>query len=218
MLLTFAGVIGAVFLARSAPDETQSTGLLVFSVIVTLLFEALLLGIAWAFTAHRFGGGFATLGWRARPIASWIATTVLVVVGAFITLGLYSAVTSLPGLHAFAPESNVPNDLFKNRVTLIPTILITVVARTAGPEETFFRGFLFDGLRGELGFAGAATASGVLFALAHASPTLIIPFTVIGVLFAFAYRRTETLWTNAGAHFLFNLIGVVVALAGQGRS
>jgi len=38
------------------------------------------------------------------------------------------------------------------------------------------------------------------------------PFTTIGVIFAFIYRRTGTLWTNVSAHMVFNLLSVVVTL------
>jgi hypothetical protein len=108
----------------------------------------------------------------------------------------------------------VPSGIFDHAVTVPLAVILTVVAAPV-VEETFFRGFLFNGLRRTLGFSGAASLSGLLFALAHAQGTLIIPFTVIGMIFAWTYRRAGTLWANIGAHCLFNLVSVLLAFAGK---
>ena len=80
-------------------------------------------------------------------------------------------------------------------------------------EETFFRGFVFGGLSKRFSFLGAALMSGFLFALAHGQPTTLIPFTLVGMLFAAGYAYTGSLWTTIAAHFTFNLISFSITLA-----
>jgi len=183
----------------------------------TLVFEIALVGIAVRMTAGRYPGGLALLGWRPRPIVSWLPWSGLAVLLSWGVLLVYSLVTLLPGLDALRPQGDVPKGLFDHAEIVPLATLLTVLAAPVA-EETFFRGFLFAGLRGSLGFAAAATVSGALFALFHASPTLIIPFTVIGVVFAYTYYRTGTLWASVTAHLIFNLVSVAVLLAGHGGS
>ena len=80
-------------------------------------------------------------------------------------------------------------------------------------EETFFRGFVFGGLSKRFSFLGAALISGFLFAIAHMDPTLLIPFTAVGMIFAAGYAYTGSLWTTIAAHFTFNLISLTITLA-----
>lgn len=200
-----------------AQGDSNSAGALLVGVLASLAFELALFGIAAAFTAGAYPGGLELLGWRPRRPGSWLQWTGLALVIAYVALYVYVAITSLPGLHSFAPQQNVPTDLFKHRQTEVLAILLTVVFAPVC-EESFFRGFMFNGLRRRVGTPQAATFSGLLFALAHFQPSLIIPFTIIGVGFAYAYRRTGTLWANVLAHAAFNGLSVVATIGGFGGS
>jgi membrane protease YdiL (CAAX protease family) len=81
-------------------------------------------------------------------------------------------------------------------------------------EETFFRGFLFGGLRGRWGFFAAALASGLLFAVAHIDPLVFIPFTAVGMIFAWGYVYSGSLLASVIAHLLFNSISFGLAVSG----
>lgn len=209
-------VLASVVTAATALQANSTRGELL-SLALTLLFEAAMLGIALSLTTGKWGGAMARLGWRAAPPVRWIGYSAMAVVLAWITLIVYQVIAAALGLSSLQPKSNVPTDLFKHAITLWPAIVLTVLIAPLC-EESFFRGFLFGGLRRRLGFAGAASVSGVLFAVAHASAGLIIPFTVIGVIFAYVYLRSGTLWASATAHFTFNLVSVIVTLATLGRS
>ena len=206
----------ASWLADSPRTATIPAAHALAGIGLTLLFDVALVGIAAVLTIGRFGGGLASLGWRTRPIRMWAPTAAACFAAAWITLGAYWLLTALLGLDPFVPQSNAPTDLFNQPLTLIPSVALIIVAAPLA-EETFFRGFLFRGFLRRLGFAGAATVSGVVFALAHASPSLIIPYTVIGVIFAYGYWRSGTLVSNTAAHLCFNLTSVVITLASLGR-
>jgi len=118
----------------------------------------------------------------------------------------------LSGLTDLTPQSTLPEDVFNNPFALP---LAGVLALVAAPlaEETFFRGFLFPGLRNRWGTLRAALASGLLFALLHFNVGSIVPFTVIGMLLAWAYVVSGSLWMAIGAHFAFNAISFLITVA-----
>jgi membrane protease YdiL (CAAX protease family) len=207
-LFTVVAVVAGAF----GTADGDSAGYILFGLAATVVLEACLFGIAVRFTAGRYPGGLRLLGWRFTSPSEWIGWSGLAVVLAWATLLGYVVLLKALKLDDLVPQSNVPKGVFDHRETVALAVLLTVVAAPI-VEETFFRGFLFGGLRRRLGFAGAATISGALFALAHFSPTLIIPFTLIGVVFAFTYWRTGTLLASITAHMTFNLVSVLGALA-----
>jgi len=187
--------------------------------VILLIGQAVLdlaaVGAAAAFSIgkYRLRPEAWSLTWPPRLRIGWI---LLVLVLCFTALGAYSAITQSLGLDALEPESNVPTELFDSAVVApFAVFLILVVAPLC--EELFFRGFLFHGLWGRIGFWPAALASGSLFALIHVSGRdligLVVPFAIIGTLLAWIVRRTGSLWNSIAVHFLFNLIGLSASLA-----
>jgi membrane protease YdiL (CAAX protease family) len=81
-------------------------------------------------------------------------------------------------------------------------------------EETFFRGFLFPGLRTRLPFWIAASASGLLFGLGHDT---IMPRVAVGVLLAWVRERTGSVWPCIIAHALINTTGFSIGFLRTGR-
>jgi membrane protease YdiL (CAAX protease family) len=122
-------------------------------------------------------------------------------------------VVQLVGAEDLRPQSTLGADVFDNRALVVMAGILAVLAAPVA-EETFFRGFLFGGLVKRLGIFGAALASGFLFSLAHAQPTTLIPFTFVGMMLAWSYVYTGSIWTNIGAHLVFNLISFSISLAG----
>src|SRR5579875_1402937 len=211
--IVFLMLILSISTPIAARMQAESAPFLLTGLVASLCFELVLLIVAVVYTAGAYAGGIALLGWRPRQPGAWLGWTLTALGVAYVALFAYIALTQIPALHWARPQQNVPSDLFHNRVTLVPAIVLTVVVAPVC-EESFFRGFVFNGLRRQLGTPLAATVSGVLFALAHFSPSLIVPFTIIGVGFAYAYRHTGTLLANVTAHAAFNLISVLATLAG----
>jgi len=179
----------------------------------TLLVEAAFLGSAVWFGARRYRRGWDVLGF-CRPLRGWW-TPIGVLFGAYLVLGAYVAIVELAGLGDLAPESTLPEDVFDSPFALP---LAGVLALLAAPlaEETFFRGFLFPGLRNRWGTMRAALASSLLFALLHFNVGSVIPFTVIGMLLAWAYVVSGSLWMAISAHFAFNAISFLITVAAGG--
>jgi membrane protease YdiL (CAAX protease family) len=181
-----------------------------------LALQAALLGAAAWFSVRRYSCGWRALGFRSAIRGGWWVP-VVVVLAAYFTLGVYFMIVELVGLGDLVPESTLPEDFFDNPA-IVPLVGILAVLAAPVAEETFFRGFLFAGLRVRWGTFWAALASGLLFAALHFNLGSIVPFTVIGMLLAWAYVFSGSLWTAIGAHFIFNSVSFGVAVATGGGS
>ncbi|MBI2194273.1 MAG: CPBP family intramembrane metalloprotease [Planctomycetes bacterium] len=71
-------------------------------------------------------------------------------------------------------------------------------------EELFFRGLLYPVLRRRLGVTGAIALSATAFAAMHANLSQILPLFILGVLLAYLFERTRSVWSSITAHAVFN--------------
>ena len=94
----------------------------------------------------------------------------------------------------------------------------TVVLVAPVAEELYFRAFLFRAARPRLGVLAAALLSGALFAVFHANLAVLLPFTLVGALFAWGFEASGSLWTSIVAHFLVNGLGFLATLASLARA
>lgn len=92
-------------------------------------------------------------------------------------------------------------------------VLGAVIAPIA--EETFFRGFLFAGLRKYYSFWIAGGVSALIFAAGHMVPGAILPLCVLGLLFAWLRERTGSIWPSIAMHMLNNALYFGVRFAEQ---
>jgi len=75
-------------------------------------------------------------------------------------------------------------------------------------EETFFRGFLFQGFRAHYGWPVAMLLSSAIFAIAHLDLVALIPTFVLGNVLAYVYHRSNSIWPGVLLHFLVNAFGL----------
>lgn len=78
-------------------------------------------------------------------------------------------------------------------------------------EELFFRGFLFQGFRQRYGWVNGALLSSAVFAFAHLDPVALIPTFILGILLAYMYHRTDSVWIPILLHVLVNGMGLCAA-------
>jgi hypothetical protein len=206
-------VLGIVF---AAVENIRDDAKIAAALGATLALEVAFLGAAAWFSVRRYSCGWQALGFRPAVRGGWWLP-LAVVLGAYFTLVVYSLIVELAGLGELVPQSTLPEDFFDSPAVLP---LMGVLAILAAPiaEETFFRGFLFAGLRAHWGTFWAALASAFLFALLHFDVGSIVPFTVIGMLLAYAYAFSGSLWTSILVHFVFNAIGFLMGVASGGGS
>jgi len=80
-------------------------------------------------------------------------------------------------------------------------------------EELFFRGLIHHGLSGVWSHAPATIASGFIFAAYHLDLGVLIPFTAVGAMYAWAFQESESIWVPICAHFIANTLGFVLYVA-----
>ena len=139
--------------------------------------------------------------------------TVLLMFGvlgaSLISTSIYSGIVEWLGVDELAIPV-VESDIFFDG----PAILLTFQALafiTPMSEELFFRGFIFRGLLTKMGPWWAIAVSALLFSGFHLSVGVLIPIFITGLLLAWLYWKTGSLWAAIGAHAGQN----VLALAAQ---
>jgi membrane protease YdiL (CAAX protease family) len=76
-------------------------------------------------------------------------------------------------------------------------------------EETFFRGFLFQGFRARYGWITGMLLSSAIFAIAHLDIASLIPTFILGNLLAYLYHRTNSIWPGVILHMTVNTFGLL---------
>jgi membrane protease YdiL (CAAX protease family) len=97
----------------------------------------------------------------------------------------------------------------KSEGIMVPILFL--FASGLGPlfEEFFFRGFVFASLRARLGFAAACVASSIAFSAIHLDPASLLPLMGLGVVLAYVYEKTGSLWPAVAIHGLWNAVTFV---------
>ena len=92
--------------------------------------------------------------------------------------------------------------------SVIAGFLIVIVAPIA--EETFFRGFLFGGLRSAMRFIWAALISAAIFGAFHytgpGSLAVLPQLGALGLTQAWLYERSGSIYPTIAVHMLNNAI------------
>lgn len=189
-----------------APDELTAGEVVANLVTVIAVKDFMFIGLAAAFVLWRYRLGWGGLGFRRFERRLWwwpLAAVVLILVG----LTAYSVLLFLFGVD---PPDQGFDPFFDTRAVL-PLTWFTFVIMAPLSEEIFFRGFIFAGLIRPFGLPAAMLASGLLFGAMHVSGlstlAILVPIGLIGVLLAWIYYRTGSLWPAIATHFLFNFVG-----------
>lgn len=77
-------------------------------------------------------------------------------------------------------------------------------------EELFFRGFVLTSFKNnKKSYRGAVIASGILFGMMHMDFIRIVPTSILGIAFAYAVCKTNSIGVSMFMHFLHNGFAVV---------
>ncbi len=206
LLVTPVVIIGGV-LAGGDPDNDEVETAIGLG--VGLFLEGTLLLAVVLFTVRKYKVSWSALGLRLPQRGSWWLPLALLG-GALVVVWTYFGTLAAFGVE---PQGNIPDDVFDS-VPLVVLVGVLSLALAPFMEEMFFRGFLFGGLRGRWGVFLAALATGFLFSLAHIDPLLYVPFTAVGMLFAWGYVYSGSIVAGMIAHLFFNGISFGLAVSG----
>jgi membrane protease YdiL (CAAX protease family) len=195
-----------------ADTDTSDRTLLLIALAGQIALD--LVGFVWL-PYVLLGGGrpaWSALGLR-RPTWRTGGWALLALAGSIAVLTAYPAIVGWIGADHLDP-TGVTNDdtLLAGDHALLAMVAVLALAFAPLTEEIFFRGFLFGGLRPRWRLIGAALISGFIFSAGHLQLSTLIPFTLVGVIFALVYARSQNLCASVAAHFAFNAIAITAFL------
>lgn len=167
---------------------------------------------AWRFSAFKYRLGWRALGFRSFNVRRGLTLATIVVLGGLLISILYDMLmTSLWE----EPTSSVTLE-FTNSGLGLATIAVLAVVVAPVAEEVFFRGFLFSGIGKRYGYGWGAIVSALLFSAAHImQPGAFLPIFLLGLLLAWLYMRTGSIWACIFTHFAYNSIALLFMILYQ---
>tara|TARA_A100001037_G_C14881897_1_gene514362 strand:- start:25 stop:705 length:681 start_codon:yes stop_codon:yes gene_type:complete len=186
-------------------------------------FSGVFLGIAWQISVLFFlykysvrknlSYGFFGLrfpnSWKYYFIA-WVGSYFI-----FILYGLFLYILEFFGVtNAIENFSGQELPFSKNEniyLLILMTISITIIAPVV--EEILFRGYLFKALLSHFPLQISALISGLSFSLFHLQLTVLVPFMLVGWLFANTRIRSGSLLPSIFAHASINSLSMIYFFA-----
>jgi uncharacterized protein len=89
-------------------------------------------------------------------------------------------------------------------------MLVSVGILAPIAEEIYFRGVIFRWLRGGWKFWPSALISSVIFGLLHGEISVAIAAFVLGLILAYAYEKSNSLWGSIAIHIANNSINILL--------
>ena len=223
--------IGTVLLVGSdALEELASSGLSITELLseffdllaseglltpwLAIVFVGMLLGEgafvlgAWRFSISKYKLGWSALGFRSFNMRKGLLLAAGIVLAGLLLSVLYDLLMS-----QFGEESSSLILDFTDTALGLATITILAVVLAPFAEEVFFRGFLFAGIGNRYGYGWGAVFSALIFAIAHLmQPGAFLPIFLLGLLMAWLYRKTGSIWACIITHSVYNSLALVFML------
>ncbi len=137
-------------------------------------------------------------------------------------LGAYAILIAYFGLLRLVERAGIDTSMFSRGnpvpfrgdegILALTVLAVTVVVLAPFGEELFFRALLYRGLRGYWAAPAALLVSGAAFGVFHLNLGVVLPYTVIGMLFAWVAEESRSLWSAILAHMLVNGVSFAVGL------
>ena len=143
----------------------------------------------------------SSLWWR-RAAAAGLATIFLTNIVALLVILLLGEPLENPQIDFVVPEGFSWSGLIG--MTLLAGIFVPFA------EEFLFRGVIFRWMRQHTGFRTAAILSSAIFGLFHGVPAVIAGAFVLGLISAWVYERSGSLWGAVVVHVLNNGVKVLL--------
>lgn len=175
--------------------------------VVLAFVELALLFSAWFFSVRKYRCSHQELGFRPLKWLRYMPLIAAATVGGLAINAGYLILIGQWGPKILQPPLPPPFLLNPGLPFLLGSLTVTVLAPIS--EEAFFRGFLFPGLRHRLGVWGAALVSALIFALGHLQWGVFIPIFLLGLILAWLYAKTGSLWSVITVHFAYNFLALI---------
>ena len=125
-----------------------------------------------------------------------------------VITSIYSAIVEWLAIDKLSPVIDYSDMLFDGVGVLLTFQAVALI--TPFYEELFFRWFVFRGLIPKVGPYGSMVFSAAIFSGFHISSLgVLIPIFITGLLLAWLYWRTGSLWASIGVHVGQNTLALL---------
>jgi membrane protease YdiL (CAAX protease family) len=186
--------------STSTPTVRPTTALAVSTIISALVLDGWYVAWAWRFSVRKYRLPLSDLGFRRpTPAIVWLVP---------VSLAIVYVVSAVHDHFIHGPRQTLFN-VFPH--TAAGTVMFVLLACVVAPvlEETFFRGFLFQGFASTFGPVWGAVLSSAVFAAVHWQVSVLIPLFVLGLVLCWVFAKTRSLWTSITLHATFNVIAII---------
>jgi membrane protease YdiL (CAAX protease family) len=222
VILISAGIIaiflGAASIYRLYTQITQSQGAglqqpsIWASLALGLLEGVVLIGCVYYLGMRRKGYSWSQVG-LLTPTREWIA----------ISAGLGVLIIPISGLIALVIQLLLGMPLNNPQIPFLAPqgfswsglVGMLILGGVIGPlaEELYFRGVVYAWLRQRWGVSVATLASALLFGLAHGEISIAGSAFFLGIILAWTYERSASLWSPVLIHIINNSFKIILLYA-----
>ncbi len=145
--------------------------------------------------------------------ASWVRICVVVSLALILVFGLFNGLSAL-GYEDWmtqrigVQEEQLPVKMMRAGGSEAQKLAMVVAACVLAPvgEELLFRGYIYPVLKKHSDIYFSAVLSGVFFGLVHGHLWSLVPLSILGVILAFVYEWSGSLWASILLHAAFNTL------------
>ncbi|MFQ5924637.1 MAG: lysostaphin resistance A-like protein [Dehalococcoidia bacterium] len=186
--------------------------LVIAGLVTSFALQGVIFFTAWLFSVSKYRSGWRALGFRSFSMKRALLL-VLVVLGIGVLVNvLYELLIVNLGME---PPPAVPPEFIQSGLSLAMLSLLAVLVAPFA-EEIFFRGFIFSGIGNRYGYGWGAILSALIFALVHVLTLwqvgVLVPVFLLGLLLAWLYIRTHSIWPCIFTHFAYNSLALLFVI------
>ena len=210
LVVALTAIVGLSIVQGFDPGLETQAGTAVAQLVIGLSLGGTALVFALNDSKGDLGGAFRRLGLRRVALGMLGLAAVAWLVYSFASLTVGSLLD---------PEQDPVTDELGTDEGSVISIIVTgflVIPVAAISEELFFRGFMFSGLRsiGASLWVAAAISSGIWASLHLGAGNLgvVAILAAFGLVLAWLYERSGSLWVPIAAHALNNTVAFILLL------
>lgn len=186
--------------------------------IVTIFWEASFAAVVLALALRR-GATLHSLGFRKPQRWGPLPIIIVAAYGTLLCYGLIIELLKRLGIDVGWFEGGNQIDIAEGDSAFpLPVMLfilgLAVVVAAPLAEELFFRGLVYRALSETWSPFLALFVSGLLFGAFHLNLAVLIPFTILGMLLAWGFRASGSIWVPIITHFTINSVSFTVTVIG----
>ena len=190
-------------------DVLKANGRLNITLVILFIFMVLGEGAiplgTWLFSIRKYRCRWEALGFRKFNIKKGLLLALIITC---ISIGISIGYEALLQEFGWGTSSDIYLPFNANGIGIaFFAIIAAVVAPLA--EETFFRGFAFQVIKKRYGCGWGIFLSALLFSLAHLSPSGLVPIFILGLMLAWLYNKTQSIWPCIIVHAAYNSIALI---------